>query len=71
MQVHLSQDFHSPPVFVGRLAGRGEAEAKLEGVGGQLDGFQRSLEYVQDFINMNGLRIWEEEFAKATSLQAH
>jgi WASH complex subunit strumpellin len=30
----------------------------------QLDGFRRSLEYIQDYLAMYGLKIWQEEFAR-------
>eukprot|EP00736_Rhodelphis_marinus_P001211 Rmarinus@m.276 len=30
----------------------------------KLDGFRRSLEYIQDYVNIYGLRIWQEEFSR-------
>ena len=29
-----------------------------------LDGFRKSFEYVQDYIGIYGLRIWQEEFTR-------
>eukprot|EP01133_Synstelium_polycarpum_P011225 gene11225-13087_t len=29
-----------------------------------LDGFRRSFQYIQDYVNIQGLRIWQEEFSR-------
>ena len=29
-----------------------------------MDGFRRSFEYVQDYINIYGLKIWQEEVSR-------
>ena len=34
----------------------------------QLDGFQRSFEYIQDYINTYGLKVWQEEFTRVINL---
>ena len=39
-------------------------EAVLTEVSTQLDGFRRSLEYIQDYLAMYGLKIWQQEFAR-------
>ena len=30
----------------------------------QIDGFRRSFEYIQDYANIYGLKIWQEEFSR-------
>ncbi len=37
---------------------------KLEKLGEQIDGFRRSFEYIQDYVNIYGLKIWQEEFSR-------
>lgn len=37
---------------------------KLEKLGEQLEGFRRSFEYIQDYANIYGLKIWQEEFSR-------
>jgi WASH complex subunit strumpellin len=39
-------------------------EGRLLRLGVKLDGFRRSFEYIQDYINLYGLRIWQEEFSR-------
>ena len=29
----------------------------------KLDGFQLALEYISDYVKINGLQLWHEEFA--------
>lgn len=29
-----------------------------------MDGFRRSFEYIQDYINIYGLKIWQEEISR-------
>ena len=37
---------------------------KLQSLGEVMDGFRRSFEYIQDYINIGGLKIWQEELAR-------
>ena len=37
---------------------------KLKELGGKMDGFRRSFEYIQDYINIYGLKIWQEEVSR-------
>ncbi len=37
---------------------------KLEVIGAQMDGFRRSFEYIQDYVNIYGLKIWQEEMSR-------
>lgn len=41
-----------------------ELMQRLEKLGEQLDGFKRSFEYIQDYANLYGLKIWQEEFSR-------
>ena len=37
---------------------------KLDGLGAQMEGFRRSFEYIQDYVNIYGLKIWQEEVSR-------
>jgi len=37
---------------------------RLKELGGRMDGFRRSFEYIQDYINIYGLKIWQEEVSR-------
>lgn len=41
-----------------------ELELKLKNVGEIMNGYKRSFEYIQDYININGLKIWQEELSR-------
>ncbi|XP_031552063.1 WASH complex subunit 5-like [Actinia tenebrosa] len=41
-----------------------ELPIKLKELGGKMDGFRRSFEYIQDYINIYGLKIWQEEISR-------
>jgi len=41
-----------------------QVEDALNALAGQLDGFKTSFEYIQDYINVYGLKIWQEEFSR-------
>ena len=41
-----------------------ELQARLERLRAQLDGNRQSFEYIQDYINIPGLRVWMEELAR-------
>jgi WASH complex subunit strumpellin len=32
-----------------------------------LEGYRRSFEYIQDYVNIYGLRVWQEETARIVS----
>ncbi|XP_041987487.1 WASH complex subunit 5 [Aricia agestis] len=36
-------------------------ESRLQKLAESMDGYQRSLEYIQDYINIHGLRIWQKQ----------
>jgi WASH complex subunit strumpellin len=37
---------------------------RLDKVNEQIDGYRRSFEYIQDYVNIYGLKIWQEEFSR-------
>ena len=37
---------------------------KLEILGAKMDGFVRSFEYIQDYVDIHGLKIWQEEVSR-------
>mmetsp|Transcript_21478 Transcript_21478/g.35261 ORF Transcript_21478/g.35261 Transcript_21478/m.35261 type:complete len:1140 (+) Transcript_21478:113-3532(+) len=58
----IASALHKQLVFeTGKLS---EFESKLKDLGDQLTGFKRSFEYIQDYIQMYGLKIWQEEFSR-------
>ncbi|KAK3754472.1 hypothetical protein QZH41_018991, partial [Actinostola sp. cb2023] len=41
-----------------------ELPLRLRELGERMDGFRRSFEYIQDYINIYGLKIWQEEISR-------
>lgn len=41
-----------------------ELVPKLEAIGQKMDGFRRSFEYIQDYVSIYGLKIWQEEMSR-------
>ena len=37
---------------------------RLDTLGAKMDGFVRSFEYIQDYVNIHGLKIWQEEVSR-------
>lgn len=37
---------------------------RLDALGEKMDGFRRSFEYIQDYVNIYGLKIWQEEVSR-------
>ena len=54
---------HTGLAFSGRGA-PGELEDRLKRLQRELDGYRRSFEYIQDYVSLHGLRIWQEEFCR-------
>jgi len=42
----------------------GELQSRLKELGGRMDAFKRSFEYIQDYVNIQGLKIWQEELSR-------
>lgn len=38
-----------------------ELEPRLKALAERMSGFRRSFEYIQDYVNIYGLKIWQEE----------
>jgi len=38
--------------------------SKLDQLATVMDGFRRSFEYIQDYVNIYGLKIWQEEMSR-------
>ncbi|XP_067928374.1 WASH complex subunit 5-like [Watersipora subatra] len=41
-----------------------ELMPRLKQLGAQMDGFRRSFEYIQDYVDIYGLKIWQEELSR-------
>jgi len=41
-----------------------ELGPKLDALGNIMEGFQKSFEYIQDYVNIYGLKIWQEEVSR-------
>ncbi|GAB6028824.1 WASH complex subunit 5 [Chamberlinius hualienensis] len=54
---------HNCLVFNSR-AKTSELSSKLQTLGTIMDGFQKSFEYIQDYVNIYGLKIWQEEISR-------
>lgn len=42
----------------------GDLVTKIETIGGAMEGFRKSFEYIQDYINIPGLRLWQEDISR-------
>ena len=42
----------------------GELQQRLKQLGSRMDAFKRSFEYIQDYVDMQGLKIWQEELSR-------
>ena len=38
--------------------------SKIQAVAKEMEGFRKSFEYIQDYINIPGLRLWQEEISR-------
>ncbi|KAL3276150.1 hypothetical protein HHI36_020869 [Cryptolaemus montrouzieri] len=60
---HISLALHSELIF-NTKAKTSELEQKIKSLGVIMDGYKRSFEYIQDYVNINGLKIWQEEVTR-------
>lgn len=58
----IAAALHSQLQFTGKS--NVELMQKLDKLNEQIDGFRRSFEYIQDYANIYGLKIWQEEFSR-------
>lgn len=61
--LHISKALHSELTFTARPK-QEELEQRLQALGLIMDGYKRSFEYIQDYVNINGLKIWQEEVTR-------
>ena len=47
-----------------------ELETALARLGTQLEGFRLALEYISDYVKINGLQLWQEELAGVLNFYA-
>lgn len=60
---NVSEAFHTNLTFNSK-AKESELESKLIALHKIIDGYKRSFEYVQDYLNIHCLRIWNEEMQR-------
>ncbi|ERL87541.1 hypothetical protein D910_04932 [Dendroctonus ponderosae] len=60
---HISNALHKEFTFSPKPK-QDELETKLKSLGLVMDGYKRSFEYIQDYININGLKIWQQEVTR-------
>jgi WASH complex subunit strumpellin len=58
----IAQNLNSHLIF--NSGAVSDFEARLSHLGQKLDGFRQSFEYIQDYVNIYGLKIWQEEFSR-------
>lgn len=51
-------------ICVSPFAQPSELMPKLKELGATMDGFHRSFEYIQDYVNIYALKIWQEEVSR-------
>ncbi|XP_063722713.1 WASH complex subunit 5-like [Symsagittifera roscoffensis] len=61
--VQVANALHSTLVFNPK-AKVSELNTKLPELAQKIDGFRRSFEYIQDYVNLYGLKIWQEEYTR-------
>ncbi|XP_063699723.1 WASH complex subunit 5 [Culicoides brevitarsis] len=60
---HISDALHNGLQFNSK-AKNFELEPKLADLSKVIDGYKRSFEYIQDYMNIKGLKIWQEEMRR-------
>ncbi|XP_044765893.1 WASH complex subunit 5 [Coccinella septempunctata] len=58
----ISKALHEVLIFSSKS--KTELEQKLNTLGNIMEGYKKSFEYIQDYININGLKIWQEEITR-------
>lgn len=59
LDTHISKKFNE---FLEPQAKKpGNLISRLQKLAESMDGYKRSLEYIQDYINIHGLRIWQKQ----------
>ncbi|GAB0089631.1 WASH complex subunit homolog 5 [Sergentomyia squamirostris] len=60
---NLSSALHDTLIFSPKIR-PGELDVKLSDLTKIIDGYRRSFEYVQDYLNIQGLKFWQEEMSR-------
>lgn len=60
---HISKALHTTLIFSTKPKSD-ELDQKIKLLVHIMDGYKRSFEYIQDYINLNGLKIWQEELTR-------
>lgn len=60
--VFTNEKTNSASVTQGEV--RNDFERAMKRLSKQMDGFRRSIEYIQDYVDMAGLKMWQEELAR-------
>jgi len=69
----VSEAMHKTLIFTNEktnVASLTQADVKIDfnrqmkKLSSQMDGFRRSIEYIQDYVDMAGLKMWQEELAR-------
>ena len=59
----VASSLHKGLIFSPKLK-PGELVEKLKVLGANMDAFRRSFEYIQDYVSIYGLKIWQEEVSR-------
>ena len=58
----VASAFHNALIFkITKSSSQNDLAAILEELASKTDGFRRSFEYIQDYLNIVGLKMWQEE----------
>jgi WASH complex subunit strumpellin len=60
----VTEALHKLLIFPAGASPTKVAEEQLMKLAARLQGFRTSFEYIQDYINIYGLRIWQEELSR-------
>ena len=61
--IQVANALHSTLVFNSKVK-VSDLNTKLPELAHKIDGFRRSFEYIQDYVNLYGLKIWQEEYTR-------
>ena len=65
IQIYKHASLYSSSVNYLPFVQTNELEPKLVALAERMNGFRRSFEYIQDYVNIYGLKIWQEEVGVA------
>ena len=53
--------------FIAAMMKTNPFEDRLNALATKMEGFRRSFEYIQDYVNIYGLQVWQEETSRVVS----